>query len=53
MYSIFFSQANTLSSRTYKALGVMNNNQIEQHTQMRNELQFRHQLMTNDINQRK
>ncbi|EJK77642.1 hypothetical protein THAOC_00512 [Thalassiosira oceanica] len=35
----------------HDALGVINSNMIKQHTQMRKELQNRHQDITNDVNQ--
>ncbi|EJK76988.1 hypothetical protein THAOC_01211, partial [Thalassiosira oceanica] len=35
----------------HDALGVINKNMINQHTQMRKELQNRHQDITNDVNQ--
>jgi len=41
---------NSTACRIHDALGVMTNNTIKQHTQMREELQNRHQDITNDVN---
>jgi len=43
--------AKLLPCRVHDALGVMNYNQIRQHTEMRDNLQSRHQDITNDVNQ--
>ena len=37
--------------RTRESLGIINTNMMQQHTQMRQELQDRHQDITNDVNQ--
>ena len=43
--------SNLFPCRVHDALGVMNYNQIRQHTEMSDNLQSRHQDITNDVNQ--
>ena len=53
MLSIFPSLLLTMNftaCRIHDSLGVMTNNTIKQHTQMREELQNRHQDIANDVN---